>query len=58
MQNVKPALALAFEALTMAMAALSIIFVALDLTDNNLHVVFLAVGLFTLSIASIMEHRV
>ena len=49
MLKVKPSLALAFKALTMGMAALSVMFVALAFTDNNLHILFLASGLFTLS---------
>jgi hypothetical protein len=46
--------ALALKAVSRALAVLSIIFIGLHMTQNNLHILFLAVGLETLSIAFII----
>jgi hypothetical protein len=57
MTDTKKTAALALKAAALAMAVLSVVFIALDFTDNYLHVIFLAIGLAVLSIASIMDYN-
>lgn len=57
MTDTKRIVALALKALALAMAVLSVVFIALSLTDNYLHVIFLAIGLAVLSIASIIDYN-
>lgn len=56
MNKAKPALILAFKAVSIALAAMSIIFIGIGETSNEIHVIFLALGLLVLSIALIMQH--
>jgi len=56
MNKAKPALILAFKAVSSALAAMSIIFIGIGETSNEIHVIFLALGLLVLSIALIMQH--
>lgn len=52
--NTRPALALAFKALAMAMGAVTIAFVAIDEGDAGTWSIFLSIGLVALGIGSMM----
>lgn len=57
MNKEKPVLILAFKAVSSALAAMSMIFIGIGETSNEIHVIFLALGLLVLSIALIMQHE-
>lgn len=50
-------LGLAFKAVAMAMAAITIVFIILEAGDAGTYGIFLAIGLFSMVIGSIMDHR-
>jgi hypothetical protein len=49
-------LALAFKVVALAMAVLTIVFVALEEGEAGLYAIYLAIGLATMAIGSIMDH--
>jgi hypothetical protein len=55
MRNTQEIVALAFKGVAMAMAAASIALTAIEAGTFELYVTLLSIGLFCLSIASIME---
>jgi hypothetical protein len=52
----RSALSLAFKAVALAMAVLTIVFVALDEGEAGLYAIYLAIGLATMAVGSIMDH--
>lgn len=57
MQSTRKIVALAFKGVAMAMAAVSIALIVIEVGTFDLYVVLLAIGLFSMAIASIMESR-
>ena len=57
MRETQPIVALAFKAIALAMAVASIVMAALKVTSLEVYVVLLGVGLFALSIASLMQPK-
>lgn len=57
MQNTRRIVALAFKGIAMAMAAVSIALTVIQVGTFDLYVILLSIGLFFISIASIMEAR-
>lgn len=51
------ALALAFKGVALAMAAMTIAFIALGEGDRGISAIFLAIGLFSIAVGSVMDHR-
>ena len=57
MVNTRNLVALAFKGVAMAMAAVAIALTAINVGTFDLYVILLAIGLFSMAIASIMEAR-
>ena len=57
MVNTQEVVSLAFKGVAMAMAATSIALAAINVGTFDLYVILLAIGLFSMAIASIMEAR-
>jgi len=55
MDNIRPLIVLALRVVAVAMAAASVTLITLKMASVQLHVVLLAFGLFTLSIAAIVK---
>lgn len=55
MKKIQEIVALAFKGVAMAMSAVSIALIVIDVGTYDLYVVLLSMGLFSMSIASIME---
>ena len=55
MEGLRPILALAFQAVALAMAAASIALAVLDVGSFELYIILLSVGLFALTIGTIMQ---
>ena len=57
MVNTQNIVALAFKGAAMAMAAVSIALTAINVGTFDLYLILLAIGLFSMAIASIVEAR-
>ena len=57
MRETQPIVALAFKAIALAMAVATVVLAVMKVTSLEVYVVLLAIGLFALSIASLMQPR-